>query len=102
MRSAPCLLILVWLTAWASPLLAGPEQTRFEDLIGRSRSAMLADPAQALGFARQAVAAAAPIVDARERQLAQTQGHWLEAEALNRTGDPDQAGRVAEDRKSVV
>lgn len=98
MRSASRSMILILLAAWAAPVLAAQSQTaaQFENLIGQSRSAMLADPAQALGFALRANAAAATIVNARERQLAQSQAHWLEAEALNRTGKADQAARVAE------
>ncbi|MBC2650886.1 tetratricopeptide repeat protein [Novosphingobium flavum] len=56
---------------------------------------MLSDPAQALSHARKAVASAGTIADLRERRLAETQGHWLEAEALNRTDQPDAAEAVA-------
>ena len=77
-------------------------QAQFENLIGESRSAMLADPARALGFAQQANTAATRITDEHERQLAQSQAHWLEAEALNRTGKADQAGSVAADALRLV
>jgi len=102
MRSIPRLLILALLAAWASPTLAGPELARYQNLLSQSRSAMLADPAQALGIARKAIAAAAPITNERDRQLAQSQGHWLEAEALNRTGDAKQAEAVAEAALHIV
>lgn len=101
------LLILAWCAAWtapvaAAPSTAGPAQARFEDLIGESRSAMLSNPAKALGFAQQATKAATAITNERERQLAQSQAHWLEAEALNRTGKVDEASRVAGDALRLV
>jgi len=102
MRDLSRLLILVWLAAWVAPVPAAAVDARFGDLIGQSRAAMLADPAQALRFAQAAVTAAAPITDTRERDLAQAQAHWLEAEALNRTGKPDEASRVAEHALGLV
>ena len=117
MRDLARLILLVLIAAWASPVLAGPVlaghvsvaptsvgggQAHYDDLIGKSRSAMLADPAEALGLARKAVDATAAIANERQRQLAQSQGHWLEAEALNRTGSHDQAETVAQAALRVV
>ncbi|OYU34091.1 ATP-binding protein [Novosphingobium sp. PASSN1] len=88
-------LIVLWLWAWALPASAAPTPARFEQAIAAARAAMLSDPAKALQWARGAVIAAAPIADSRERLLAQSQAHWLEAEALNRTGQPDAADSIA-------
>jgi tetratricopeptide (TPR) repeat protein len=101
------LLILAWFAAWTAPVTAAPStaapaQARFEELNGESRSAMLSNPAKALGFAQQAAKAATAITTERERQLAQSQAHWLEAEALNRTGKVDEANRVAGDALRLV
>lgn len=102
MRIPRIWLTILWCAAWALPMTAAAQPARFEQLIGESRGAMLADPAAALNLARQAIAAASPIADSRERQLAQSQGHWLEAEALNRTGMADQADAVAKAALQVV
>ncbi|MBC2663827.1 hypothetical protein H7F50_19110 [Novosphingobium flavum] len=102
MRSASLWLILLWLAAWVSPAAAAATPAQFTQAIDAARGSMLSDPAQAHGFARQAVAAAGAIADPRERQLAASQGHWLEAEALNRTGKPDEARAVATAALRVV
>lgn len=100
MRSSSLFLMVIWLSAWAAPATAQP--VRFDELIGEARAAMLADPAKALKLARQAVSAAAPVADSRGRQLAEATAHWLEAEALNRTGEADQANAVAKAALQVV
>lgn len=93
--------IVVLFAAWVLPVLAGHAhaqdqgKARYEALINQSRSSMLADPVKALGFSRQAVASASAIANERERQLAAVQGHWLEAEALSRTGQVAQSSTVA-------
>ncbi len=101
MRIALRLPLAMLLCASALPALAGQAhaqdqgKARYAALIDQSRGAMLSDPRQALGFSQQAVAAASAIANERERQLAQTQAHWLEAEALSRTGQINQAAAVA-------
>ena len=102
MRRLSRLLILLWLAAWVSPMQAAAAPAGYDDLIGSARAAMLSDPAKALSLAQQAVSAATPIANERERQLAQSQAHWLEAEALNRTGKADQADAVAKAALGVV
>ncbi len=77
---------------------AGPawaNSAQFDDLFGRSRAAMLAEPGQALALARQAAAATNDMAEGPLRNTDLLQAHWLEAEALSRTGDIDQADKVA-------
>jgi signal transduction histidine kinase len=102
MRVSSFRLIVMGFAAWNLSVPAAAQPARFNQLIGESRAAMLADPAAALNLARQAIVAASPIADPRERQLAEAQGHWLEAEALNRTGKADQADAVAKAALKVV
>lgn len=102
MRITSGWILLLAFAAWASPVPAAAQPARFDELISAARSAMLADPGAALGFAREAIAATAPITDTQRRQLAEAQGHWLEAEALNRTGKADAADAVAKAALRVV
>lgn len=76
--------------------------TPFEAQVAAAKAAMMGDPAAALRHARAATSLGRVNPDANARRIEEATGYWLEAEALIRVNQPQQARPVIDRAMGIV